>query len=477
MWVTDVDPQWYFDAAISVRAVSTKLVQGLTDLQNNLNVDNSAGNHTSAGHTWATKYDQAASDVFEAISLTAMAADNLGELIHAAGAERVHVQNTNSPGRSDVEVPALPEGGGLTMSMHPRLRSTGGLDDPPENWDIVEKNITKKWADCDITKIKAAGESWMSSYRGIQDAQLSLSWTPNDSPDAPAEVAKINASVARIVAMLEKSTQWSIAIGHACNSVQATSDSTRQAITNFLAGMKIMIASLGTGGGGPAGQANEAIAKSRAKLDAAEWVRVELEKLDASVDSTVQAKFTFSSTQPSTGAETVTSAVGKYLTPLLGRNARSAVPVQGGNSRERGREGEIRAGENPDERAPAIFPNCPVGKPKFRIPDGRNDDTKQITEVKNVNKLSSRDRKQVIDEANWASENGYTMTLITDHRTVLSQDVNKLVSEGKITVLRMELDENLVCGPTNPTLPDPSPTNPAPVRSPDGVGPMGVPGR
>lgn len=479
--MTDVDPQWYFDAATAVRAVSVNLANGLTDLQNKLNVANSAGNHMSAGHTWATKYDQAASDVFEAISLTSMAADNLGAMIHAAGAERVRVQNTNSPGKPDVDVPALPPGGGLEMSIHPPFRSTGGLNDPPENWDLIEGIVSKKWADCDVDKIRIAGESWMASYRGIQDAQLSLSWTPNDTPDAPAEVAKINTAVANIVTMLEKATQWSIAIGHACNSVQAKSDSTRQSITGFLSTMKFMLATLNTGSSGPAGQMNETIAKERAKLDTAEWVDVKLEELDKAVQSTTDEKFTMINTAPSsmtTPTENVTTAVGKYLTPLLGREARPQVPVQGNQrNRARGNEGERRAGIDPATGKQRIYPQNPVGKPKYRIPDGRNAITKQITEVKNVNEIRGKDSQQITDEANWAADNGYTMTLVTDHRTILSQDVQKLVSEGKITVVQMELDENLVAGPVQPTLPDPSPMNPAPVRSPDGIGPMGVPTR
>ncbi|WP_433191448.1 hypothetical protein [Actinoallomurus sp. CA-150999] len=47
------------------------------------------------------------------------------------------------------------------------------------------------------------------------------------------------------------------------------------------------------------------------------------------------------------------------------------------------------------------------------------------------------------DETDWPEQNDYTMTLIVDNRTQLSPDVQQLADQGKTTVIREGLDDNL----------------------------------
>ncbi|MGX9296015.1 putative toxin [Tsukamurella paurometabola] len=162
------------------------------------------------------------------------------------------------------------------------------------------------------------------------------------------------------------------------------------------------------------------------------------------------------------------------MSPLLGRYARPDKPVAGnGNNWARGREGERRAGIPPGKKKTRIYPPNPLGRGGYRVPDIRDDVTRQVTEVKNTNDTGPSD-SQIIDIANWTQANGYTMTLITDHRTTLSPEVEKLQDEGRITVLRMELDENLGGQKPAPFLPPvnwkPPPTDPSRPHDSNRVG-------
>ncbi|CAM3842311.1 putative toxin [Tsukamurella strandjordii] len=435
--MTDVDPQWYFDTAAAMRKLGKDIATELTSLQGKLSgISNSAGNHTSAGHTWATAYDQAASDVFEAASLTAIAADNLGEMVHKAGTERLRVQNENSPGRQAVSAPALPAGSGLTISMHPTVRSTGGLHDLPEDWDIIEGRIEKKWADCDVGKIKSAGEAWTSSVGNLNTAIEAVP-PMNTTPDPPPEVPKIDKAVNRVTKTLDEVRLWGQCIASSCDHTQSKSDLERKQIKAILLNARIIIAVLENLPGGPAAGAAADYAVEKFKDQAAKDVTTLLTELDGFVAQAAD------NLKLITNKGNVTSLIQFKLAPLLGRYARPDKPVAGnGNNRQRGADGERRAGIPPGYKKRRVYPSAPLGKGGYRYPDHINDDTRQITEVKNTNDTRDSDN-QIIDEANWAAENGYTMTLITDHRTTLSPEVEKLQSEGKITVLRMELDENL----------------------------------
>lgn len=449
--MTDVDPQWYFDTAAAMRKLGKDIAAELTALQGKLStVANSAGNHTSAGHTWATAYDQAASDVFEAASLTAIAADNLGEMTHKAGAERVRVQNENSPGRPAATAPALPAGSGLSIALHPTMRSTGGLNDTPDDWSIIEGRIEKKWADCDVAKIAAAGTAWRTSASNL-DKLIDAVPPMNQTPDPPAEVPKIDKAVNRVTRTLEEVKLWGECIASSCDHTQSKSDIERQQIKAILLNARIIIAVLENLPGGPAASAAADFAVEKFKDQAANDVTTLLNELDGFVAQAADNLTLI------TNKGNVTSLVQLNLAPLLGRYARPDKPVSGnGGNRRRGAEGERRAGIPPGVKKERIYPQNPLGRGGYRVPDFLDEQNKQLTEVKNVNAISRRDDRQITDEANWAQENGYTMTLITDHRTELSPDVEKLRSEGKITVLRMELDENLGGQEPQPFVPDPT---------------------
>lgn len=69
---------------------------------------------------------------------------------------------------------------------------------------------------------------------------------------------------------------------------------------------------------------------------------------------------------------------------------------------------------------------------------------------------------------------GRLVTVITDHRTVLSPEVQKLEADGDITVVRMELDDNLSGQTPTPSVPGTGWTPPV-TRDPNATVQVGVP--
>ena len=80
------------------------------------------------------------------------------------------------------------------------------------------------------------------------------------------------------------------------------------------------------------------------------------------------------------------------------------------------------------------------GKKEYRIPDGMSKDQRRITEVKNVNyqHLSSQ-LKDDIAHVNRGGKKG-TVTLIVDKRTKLSGALKQAIEEGKIKLIRKDLN-------------------------------------
>lgn len=56
--MTRIDYPWYWDLATKVSQLGNQVTSQLSTLDGSLDVSNSAGTHSTAGHTWATAYDQ-----------------------------------------------------------------------------------------------------------------------------------------------------------------------------------------------------------------------------------------------------------------------------------------------------------------------------------------------------------------------------------------------------------------------------------
>src|SRR5690606_19974883 len=117
--MTQITPEDYYAVAAKLCELSKTLETALKDLDNKLDVSQSAGTYDSGGPVWATSFDQSASDVFEMASTTSMAARELGYLVHQAGLNHADVENESSGGPGTQPTPPHPQGSSLATNLHP----------------------------------------------------------------------------------------------------------------------------------------------------------------------------------------------------------------------------------------------------------------------------------------------------------------------------------------------------------------------
>ncbi|KAA8885712.1 hypothetical protein F3087_29220 [Nocardia colli] len=430
--MTTVHPEWYWDVARQLGALSTKLEQKFRELDGNLDVSRSAGVHSTAGTGWAAAYSQSAADVFELGSLSAIAAGNFAKMVHAAGVNHAEAENKNAPGKSQIPIPPAPQVTSLQYSLHPTRLCNGGVGDLPDRWYLIEGRHQKAWADCDTGKIEHASQMFGKFSTEFKDVQLKC---PNN-PDEPEDVPMIRAAAGSLLTALDDVSAFSDYLSKACHEVADKSNIERETIKTILSYCELAIDAWKVTRSAPIVKwfVKKLIDDYIEELQnrAGRDVDTLLKELDGLVDGAIQ--------QTGGSMAGATGDVQLFLAPLLGRYARQGYPTSGRNlfdNRRAGRDGELRAGLDPTTPKRAVYING-----RRRIPDRIDDVNRQVTEVKNTND-TQRSAQQIHDEADWAAQNGYTMTLIVDHRTQLMPDTQQLVNEGKVTVIREELDDNL----------------------------------
>ncbi|MCK4261385.1 MAG: hypothetical protein KAX49_20615, partial [Halanaerobiales bacterium] len=95
-------------------------------------------------------------------------------------------------------------------------------------------------------------------------------------------------------------------------------------------------------------------------------------------------------------------------------------------ARRRGKIGEEAAGITKNtKRIESI-----TGKAKYRIPDGLDELSQVLTEVKNVKRQGYT--SQIKDFYLWSKNNGYEFVLKTRPNTIISRPLQKLINAGKI---------------------------------------------
>jgi hypothetical protein len=433
--MTTVHPEWYWDVANQLGALSVKLEQELHDLDTHLDVARSAGVHTTAGTGWAAAYDQSGADIFELTGLCAMAAGNFATMVYTAGKNHVEAENKSAPGKPQIPIPAAPGVTSLEGSYHPSELSSGGLGDTPGRWPIIDGHHKKTWADCDTGKIARAGQLYDQFANVFTNVVLTLP----SNPDEPEDVPQIRSAAQMLLTAVNDIGFFSKCLSQACQTTASYSASERDSIKSVLFYCDMTIKTWTVTSWAPRllWFTKELIKKyiEQLKVRAGQDVDTLLTELDGYVSGAIQT--TGGSTSGATGDAQL------YLAPFLGRYARQGYPVTGRrlfDNIRAGRQGEIRAGINPNAPKRAIQMNG-----NRRIPDRIDDANRQVTEVKNVND-AGRWQQQIQDETDWAEKNGYTMTLIVDSRTQLSQGEQQLADQGKITVIREELDNNIPKG-------------------------------
>lgn len=107
--------------------------------------------------------------------------------------------------------------------------------------------------------------------------------------------------------------------------------------------------------------------------------------------------------------------------------------TQGQKNNLAGRIGELKAGIDPNTVKRSVQING-----RTRIPDEIDDINDVVREVKNTNTIGAT--QQIKDVATYTKENGYTMELIVDSRTVISGPLQTMIDNGEIVLKRMALN-------------------------------------
>lgn len=82
------------------------------------------------------------------------------------------------------------------------------------------------------------------------------------------------------------------------------------------------------------------------------------------------------------------------------------------------------------------------GVPRIVEPDYIDRANKNVVEVKNTNEIRGN-YDQIAAETEWARQQGFTMTLVVDHRTVINDPrIQAMIDSGQIQLIRKELDDN-----------------------------------
>ncbi|MFF0531592.1 putative toxin [Nocardia amikacinitolerans] len=445
--MTTVDPKIYYAVAKMLFKASLNLEEDLRVLDRQLDVSRSAGLYPYGGPLWGQSFDQSASDAFEAGSNAAMASRELGKQIHTAGQNLVHAENESHPGPHD-PIPDSPRGTSLASSLHPTKMSVGATEGDPDHWPLVEEYVTRKWADCDEARIATAGVSLtnygskVSTFANKLYLDIKAAF-PEEARNGDPVLAGYISDTADVCRAIAASADAANYLGIACKQVSDTAGLAKKDCRTSLTLLAGIVASY---------EADKVAAKIlpngrvlTAQLDNlirsnkmiyAESISGRLGDIETKVADAVKSN---------NAIYALVSGETKGLSAILGRTPRSTRHVGNRDVRqnnEAGREGERRAGVDPDAPKRQVTVIDRDGNPNIAIPDRIDDSNRQVTEVKNTNEIGPY-KEQILIEEQWARDNGYTLTLVVDHRTQINDpDIQGMIDTGQITLIRKELDDN-----------------------------------
>ena len=445
--MTQVTPEDYYAVAAKLCELSKTLETALKDLDNKLDVSQSAGTYDSGGPVWATSFDQSASDVFEMASTTSMAARELGYLVHQAGLNHADVENESSGGPGTQPTPPHPQGSSLATNLHPTQHAVGGTHEKPAHWDLIEKYVTKQWADCDEGRIGTAGTNFTTYGNTTKTTALTLKSDvlgvfTQAAQDQSPEVDGIVDEVANVYRALSDTGDMGIALGAACQEVHRVADSDKRTGRTSLQILNAIVFSyeldkIAARRIPIVGRQLEQFLDSLIEKNKRDYARA-MDALIDGINSTVNT-----AAESNKGIYTTATTSTQLLSSILDRTPRQTNPVRNRSdeeNRKAGEQGEERAGIPPHEkrRVPITY----NGVPSLIEPDYIDDENQNVVEVKNTNEIRPY-KTQILKELQFAQEEGYTMTLVVDHRTQINDpEIQKAIDSGQIQLIRKELDDN-----------------------------------
>jgi hypothetical protein len=444
--MTKITPENFYDVAAKLCRTSTSIEADLRGLDGKLDVGASAGTYTTGGPRWATSFDQSASDVFELGSTTAIAARELGYQVHLAGLNHAHAENESTGGAGAQPTPAQPQGTSLSTNLHPTEHAVGGTHEKPDHWDLIAKYVTKQWADCDEGRIDAAGKNFTDFAKNKGSAADTL-WSDvtavftADAQHQSPEVNGIVDEVAHVCRALADIGVAASALGTACSEVHRVADQDKDTGRTSLTILNVIIKSYEF----------DKLATYRSPFgeglrEALDWLieynkKQYAEAMDQLIDGISGTVDT--AAKSNEGVYATATGSTRLLSSILNRTPRQTDPIRNRDedaNKQAGDQGEERAGIPPHHKqAVTVTVN---GRPVTVIPDYIDEANRNVTEVKNANDIA-KSRDQILAEAQYARDRGFTMTLVVDHRTLINDpQVQALIDSGQIQVVRKELDDN-----------------------------------
>jgi hypothetical protein len=444
--LTEITPEQFYQVAVKLCDASKALETDLKTLDGKLDVAQSAGTYATGGPTWATSYDQSASDIFELGSLASIAARELGYQVHQAGLNHAKAENESNGGADDQPVPPAPQGSVLSTNLHPTEHAVGGTHEVPEHWDLIADYVTKQWADCDEGRIASAGSAFTDFGPGRTTNATTL-WSEVTSvftaaaQDQSPEIDGIVDEVANVCRAIADTGDAATYLGSACAEVnrvatidKRTGRTSLQILNVIIASYEIdRIATYRLPFGDMLRQLIDQMIETNKRAYAEGMDRL-IEGINGTVGTAAKSN---------EGIYAMATGTGQLLASILDRTPRQTNPVRNrteAQNREAGAEAERRAGI-PDEPQTAVDVVID-GRKVTVIPDYIDTENQNVVEVKDTNEIRPYSQ-QIRAEAEYAASHGYTMTLVIDHRTQINDpQVQALVDSGKIQVVRKELDDN-----------------------------------
>lgn len=444
--MTTVSPATYYAVAKRLLEDSITLESDLKNLDTQLDVIRSSGLWT-VGRLWGQSFDQGASDTFEAGSLSAMAARALGTQIHTAGQNLARAENESHPGTPD-PIPNVPAGTGLITSLHPTQLSIGSKEGNPDHWGLVDEYITNEWPDCDEGRIETAGTNLSAYGVKVVDAASKLylditALIPDAERDKDAILNGYVSDTVKVCRAIEGSSEAAKALAIACTQVGAFAKLGKQDCRTSLNLLKALIAAYDVEkaaakripkGGKAMGEIIDNLItlnkKKYAEVIAGRIVEVENKFGDAMRSNSAIYDLVNDRTDELAGILKRIPRNWQYVSRGIGENSAA------------GAQGEYRAGvpSNYSKRKVTIVDSN--GVDQSSVPDYIDDVNRQVMEVKNTNDIA-RYSDQILIQEQWARENGYTLTLVVDHRTQIDDpEIASKIRTGQIQLLRKELDDN-----------------------------------
>lgn len=455
--MADVTPEQFYQVATKLCDASKTIETNLRGLDTSLDVGQSAGTYTTGGPVWATSFDQSASDVFELGSTTSLAARELGYQVHQAGLNWAHAENES--GGNDQPAPPPPQGSTLSTSLYPSAHAVGGTHEKPDHWDLIADKVKREWADCQEGKIGTAGTAFTNFGSDRKTAALTL-W--NDvsgvftqaAEDQSPEISGIMDEVRNVCTALNDTGEIATYLGTACAEVHRVADIDKRTGRTSLRILNAILISYELDKVAtyalPYGAALRRGIDQMIEFNKVLYARG-MDDLINGINGTVDT-----AAKSNTGIYNMATTSAQLLTSILDRTPRQADPVKNRNDQqnwEAGQEAERRVGIPPDDGNRPSVTVTVDGQPVTAVPDFIDDENQNVVEVKNANSIdrSGRDSSQIRAEAEYARQEGYTMTLVVDHRTQINDPrIQEMIDTGQIQLVRKELDFNNDQSPTYP---------------------------